>query len=239
MPEFYQMKFKLTSGYKAVENIRGGRPHNGIDLAMPEGTPLRAVMNGTVKSIVDYGDANAGKTILVELENGETVVYGHLSDFAVKEGDPVKFGDLIGYSGNTGHSTGPHLHFAVKDENGAFTDPSEFEPVLQEVTGSTGNFITQKTSEWGNNAAQKIDQYLSSKLEDLGEGIFAPIVEAVSNGLSHTIGVLNANSPEIITLALIICGAGMMIQPMVSNNTPWGGRTVLVLFLGIVWRMII
>lgn len=117
------MKFVITSPFQAHESFRSS-PHTGIDIRMEEGTPLSAIQDGIIK-IMDYGDANAGKTIFLEMEDGTTAIYGHLSEFIVNSGDKVQAGDLIGYSGNTGFSTGEHLHFAIK-EGGTFVDPSNY-----------------------------------------------------------------------------------------------------------------
>lgn len=120
----------ITSPYGAQESFRT-KPHTGIDIRLEEGTPLAAVKDGIIK-LADYGDQNAGKTVLLEMNDGKTAVYGHLSDFAVKEGQRVTEGQIIGYSGNTGFSTGEHLHFAIKD-NGAFIDPAPYVDAVDQV----------------------------------------------------------------------------------------------------------
>jgi murein DD-endopeptidase MepM/ murein hydrolase activator NlpD len=66
--------------------------------------------------IHDYGNVNAGKTVFVKWEDGKTAIYGHLNDFTVKNGQHVSPGDLLGHAGNTGFSTGNHLHFGLKDQ---------------------------------------------------------------------------------------------------------------------------
>lgn len=90
--------------------------HNGVDFGAPDGTPLLAALSGTVKAIgnTDGGGCYSyGKWILLEHNNGLSTLYAHLSSFAVEQGDTVKTGDIIGYSGRTGYATGPHLHFTV------------------------------------------------------------------------------------------------------------------------------
>lgn len=92
--------------------------HNGLDLGIPVGTPVFAAEAGKVVA-VDNNDRSYwqkyqyGQYILIEHPNNLTTLYAHLSAVDVKKGDAVKRGDLIGYSGNTGYSTGPHLHFGV------------------------------------------------------------------------------------------------------------------------------
>lgn len=95
-----------------------GKPHNGLDISAPIGTPVYAADDGIVMHI-DNNDRNSwtkyqyGKYVLIKHQNGLATLYAHLSSWIVKKGQEVKRGQLIGYSGNTGYSTGPHLHFGV------------------------------------------------------------------------------------------------------------------------------
>ena len=123
------MKFRVTSPYGAWEEIRE-HPHTGIDLAMPEGTPLRSIADAVVERVVDYGSYNIGKGVILRLPDGKEVIYGHMSKVTVYPGQHVSGGQLIGYSGNTGHSTGPHLHFGMK-EDGHFIDPTPYIQYLE------------------------------------------------------------------------------------------------------------
>jgi murein DD-endopeptidase MepM/ murein hydrolase activator NlpD len=96
------------------------RFHTGIDIVVNLGTPVRAAMDGRV---MDLGyNANYGNYIILGHVDGLQTLYGHLSGFAVTEGQKVKQGSVIGASGNTGYSTGPHLHFGVY-RRGAATNP--------------------------------------------------------------------------------------------------------------------
>ncbi|XKT74981.1 MAG: murein hydrolase activator EnvC family protein [Patescibacteria group bacterium UBA2103] len=97
--------------------IYSGRGHNGVDFGASTGTPLEAALAGVVKGTGNTdqyrGCYSYGKWVLLEHANGLSTLYAHLSDIQVSEGQRVSTGDVIGYSGNTGYSTGPHLHFAV------------------------------------------------------------------------------------------------------------------------------
>jgi hypothetical protein len=115
--------YRITSKFSQQESFRS-TPHSGIDFAMNRGEPIRSIKSGFVE-LHDYGNFNAGKTVLVKWEDGKTAIYGHLNDFSVKDGQHVQAGDLLGHAGNTGHSTGNHLHFGLK-ENGHFIDPSPY-----------------------------------------------------------------------------------------------------------------
>lgn len=94
-----------------------GKGHNGIDLGVPTGTEVRAARSGIV---VGVGNTDIfpkcysyGKWVLIRHDNGLSTLYAHLSLAKVSEGQEVSTGQVIGYSGNTGYSTGPHLHLTV------------------------------------------------------------------------------------------------------------------------------
>jgi len=89
--------------------------HKGIDIPVPTGTPVYTTANGTIEYISDQGNTGGGKYVVVKHSNtGFRSAYFHLSDNRVlKVGDRVRAGDRVGISGNTGSSTGPHLHYAV------------------------------------------------------------------------------------------------------------------------------
>lgn len=91
------------------------RMHHGQDFGVLTGTPVYAPADGTVKS--RNGKTGYGKTIIIDHGYGIKTVYAHLSRYVVKPGMDVKRGDLIAYSGNTGRSTGPHLHYEVRVKN--------------------------------------------------------------------------------------------------------------------------
>ena len=100
----------LTSGY----GWRWGRMHEGIDLAVSSGTPVVAAAAGTV--IVAGWMGGYGNLVVVDHGNGISTAYGHNTSVTVGVGQSVAQGQLIAYSGNTGHSTGPHVHFEVPDQ---------------------------------------------------------------------------------------------------------------------------
>jgi murein DD-endopeptidase MepM/ murein hydrolase activator NlpD len=95
--------------------MRWGRPHNGIDIASsskPNG-PITAAMAGRVTEA--YHDRSGyGNLVIIDHGNGVETYYAHLSKISVKEGQEVKQGEVLGYMGNTGNSTGNHLHFEIR-----------------------------------------------------------------------------------------------------------------------------
>lgn len=112
-------------------SVYGGRAyHPGVDFGIPIGTPVKSVSSGVV---THTGNTDAikgcyswGKWILVKHDNGLTSLYAHLSAILVSPGERVEMGSVIGNSGNTGYSTGPHLHFGLYASQGVrvvpFTD---------------------------------------------------------------------------------------------------------------------
>jgi murein DD-endopeptidase MepM/ murein hydrolase activator NlpD len=106
----------LTSGF----GYRWGRMHEGIDLAVASGTPVVAAASGTV--IVAGWMGGYGNLVVVDHGGGISTAYGHNTTVTVGVGQHVAQGQLISYSGSTGHSTGPHVHFEVRI-NGSAVDP--------------------------------------------------------------------------------------------------------------------
>ncbi len=105
---------RLSSGFgyriDPIHKVR--RPHNGIDFSLPKGTPVYATADGVVK-VVKSSFSGYGKRIDIDHGFGYKTRYAHLDMFNVKKGQKVKRGDIIGYSGNSGKSTAPHLHYEV------------------------------------------------------------------------------------------------------------------------------
>jgi murein DD-endopeptidase MepM/ murein hydrolase activator NlpD len=97
--------------------------HSGIDFAAREGTPVLATANGTIEFAGE--DDTYGFLITVDHGNGFKTTYGHNSLLLMKEGEKIERGDRIAFSGNTGVSTAPHLHYEIT-ENGVPVDPSGF-----------------------------------------------------------------------------------------------------------------
>ena len=89
-----------------------GAIHTGVDLSAPEGTPVHAAADGIVVSAEWSG--GYGRLVRIDHGDGLQTYYGHLSQFEVVAGQEIRRGDLIGLSGGTGRSTGPHLHYEVR-----------------------------------------------------------------------------------------------------------------------------
>jgi murein DD-endopeptidase MepM/ murein hydrolase activator NlpD len=104
---------KITTAYKKPgKHWKATGYHTGVDFAMPTGTPVLAVADGKIEN------ANWGKSYglqVVEKVEGGWVIYAHLNKVRVKPGAMVKKGQIIGEVGSTGNSTGPHLHFEMRN----------------------------------------------------------------------------------------------------------------------------
>ncbi|MEV0809981.1 M23 family metallopeptidase [Micromonospora sp. NPDC050200] len=113
---------EITSCY----GQRWGTLHAGIDFAMPAGTPIHAAAAGTVVKAGDAGDGY-GNSVFIDHGNGYLTHYAHQSSLKVGVGDKVSAGEVIGYEGSTGDSTGPHLHFEVhQGQMWSQIDPAPF-----------------------------------------------------------------------------------------------------------------
>ena len=99
----------------------------GIDISAPVGTPIRAAADGTVIFVGGYACCSYGLYVQVAHGGGFTTLYAHLRNFAVKHGDAVEAGTVLGHAGLTGRTTGPHLHFELK-VNGVRRNPLLYLP---------------------------------------------------------------------------------------------------------------
>jgi murein DD-endopeptidase MepM/ murein hydrolase activator NlpD len=99
---------RVTSEY----GYRWGRLHAGIDIAAPSGMPIGAAIAGTV--IYSGWQSGYGNVVIISHGGGLSTLYGHQSRLGVSLGQVVGQGQIIGYVGSTGHSTGPHVHFETR-----------------------------------------------------------------------------------------------------------------------------
>ena len=132
---------RMASGYgmRIDPFLKVKRMHYGLDFSLEKGNPVYATADGKIKT-VKSSFGGFGKYIYIDHENGYMTVYGHLDKFKVKRGQKVKRGELIAYSGNSGRSTAPHLHYEiikngkkVNPINYFFNDltPNQYEEVLK------------------------------------------------------------------------------------------------------------
>ena len=119
--------------------MRQRRQHNGVDLAAAHGTPVYATADGRIGRAQWFG--SYGNYVQIEHGGELQTRYAHLSSYTVEAGEMVRKGDLIGYIGSTGRSTGPHLHYEVRVD-GEPVDPIPYMTPqyasLDEGTGAQG-----------------------------------------------------------------------------------------------------
>jgi murein DD-endopeptidase MepM/ murein hydrolase activator NlpD len=121
------VNFRLGDGYvfRAIHPVLGTpRMHNGQDFKVPYGTEVFATGDGIVVES-GYSSGGFGNYVVIDHDYGLSTLYGHLSEIKVPRGTNVKRGDLIGISGNTGLSSGPHLHYQV-EQKGHTINPRNF-----------------------------------------------------------------------------------------------------------------
>ncbi len=120
---FVTQYFGNTAFATQNPQVYGGRGHNAIDLRASAGTLIRAALGGTVRGTgntdLTCTGASYGKWVFIDHPNGLSTLYAHLSSISVTDGGKVEAGQVIGYSGQTGYATGPHLHFGVYASSGA------------------------------------------------------------------------------------------------------------------------
>lgn len=153
--------------------------HKGYDYIVPRGTPVFSSMNGKVQKA--YLSASYGNVVFIE-EGSITTVYAHLSKISVKINEQVRAGQQIGLSGNTGLSTGPHLHFEVRVND----KPVDPEPWLKEQPHNQEELVSQEQKDF-------------EKTYVLFEAMFARRPKSdqeVRDTLAHYNGIRQAGSNE-------------------------------------------
>lgn len=142
VPEYYKIDlrgFSMPTTHRVVTSGFGYRPafrrmHKGIDVKVYTGDEIYSAFNGKVR-IVDYEPRGYGHYIVIRHDNGLETVYGHLSACLVEKGQIVKSGEVIGLGGNTGRSTGSHLHFETRLVGVPINPALIFDFANQDVTG--------------------------------------------------------------------------------------------------------
>lgn len=140
LPETYKIDLRHftmpTTSRVITSNFgsRWGRQHKGLDIKVYIGDTIRAAFSGKVR-IVRYETGGYGKYIVIRHNNGLETIYGHLSKQLVEENQEVRSGEVIGLGGNTGRSTGSHLHFETRLCGVALNPALMFDFRAQDVTG--------------------------------------------------------------------------------------------------------
>lgn len=128
---------RMTRGFLPRGKGRRKRPHKGIDLAATRGSAVMAAHDGMIL-YTGSGFKGYGKMIMIESNDGWATLYGHLDKIVVYEGKKIRQGEVIGALGNTGRSSGPHLHFEIRQLNGP-VDPLPLLPAGEALTNDVDN----------------------------------------------------------------------------------------------------
>ena len=200
---------KITSAYREKRSSGLGY-HTGVDFAFPMGTPIGAAQDGKIDQ--SYFNSSYGNMIREKFNNGKYAIYAHQSKRVAKVGDKVKVGDLLGYSGSTGHSTGPHLHFEVRNSTryGDDTDPLKFvtqglfrtgtaslagsSGVSSKSSGSSGSDSSSEAPQITVSSGRFVPKAFSSSGGQGGD--VGRIVNSVDGGFDKLINYLNGIREE-------------------------------------------
>ncbi|MFD0846313.1 lytic exoenzyme target recognition domain-containing protein [Streptococcus saliviloxodontae] len=184
----------ITTGFNGYPG------HGGVDYAIPQGTPIRAVADGTVKFAGAGAQHSwmtwlAGNSILIQHGDGLHSGYAHLSSIATHTGASVKQGDIIGYVGATGMATGPHLHFEFLPANPNFKngysgriDPTGMIANAPTFTGQSAtqsasvSYAPQASSAASSTGAQQLKIYRVDDLQKVNGSWFVRNNELVPTG---------------------------------------------------------
>lgn len=159
LPETYKIDLRHftmpTTSRVITSNFgsRWGRQHKGLDIKVYIGDTIRAAFSGKVR-IVRYEAGGYGKYIVIRHNNGLETIYGHLSKQLVEENQEVHSGEVIGLGGNTGRSTGSHLHFETRLCGVALNPALMFDFRAQDVTGDYYAFNKQTYDSESTNATR-------------------------------------------------------------------------------------
>jgi hypothetical protein len=161
------VKFRITGKFGELSPVRDFKPHSGIDLAMNEGTTLRSVADGVVDRVYD-GTGLIGKGLSVKFPDGTRAIYGHMNEVKAHVGDHLSAGDIVGLSGNTGNSTGPHLHFSLKNPDGSAIDPT---PIADKLASISGDHVGPlgKVFAWG---TESVREKAADMTTEIALGVF-------------------------------------------------------------------
>ncbi len=150
--------FTMPTTNTKITDIFGYRPrrrrmHYGLDIKVYVGDTIRAAFDGKIRIVKNQGRRGYGKYIVIRHDNGLETVYGHLSKQLVEENQLVKSGEVIGLGGNTGRSTGSHLHFETRFLGIPMNPAFMFDFEKQDILADTYTFTKSKTGK-GKTAGQ-------------------------------------------------------------------------------------
>lgn len=201
---------RITQGYTDS--------HHGIDVGIVEGTPIVAPQTGTVIR-AGMDNTGYGNLVVIKTVEGLEVFLGHLSKFAVNVGDKVTQGTIIGYSGNTGNSTGPHLHYEVRQGSGRVN------PFDLQYSGSKVNKQTRPTTQpqtpiikssksvtpmsTRTSEQQPAEQSAGDRFRDFRSNVNSNVASVFNDQIASVLPKVSAENLIITVLGTFIIGIGL------------------------------
>jgi murein DD-endopeptidase MepM/ murein hydrolase activator NlpD len=210
-------KWTITSGFHEHDVAHSDHLHQGIDFALSMDTPVRAFRGGIVDKIT-HDAGGFGNAIWIKFNDGYTAVLGHLDKIYVKPGERVYVQEILADSGNSGHSTGPHLHLGIMNPNGKWIDPGEYVNLYQVMSPSpiygTGDWAHHMVTGWFDAVAGAIGGGVHSLLHELWREL--------------------TDAAPYIAVELLVVGGFLR---MLGSRT-WSSRLFVVSGVGITWTLL-
>lgn len=221
LPEIYKIDLRHftmpTTSRVITSNFgsRWGRQHKGLDIKVYIGDTIRAAFSGKVR-IVRYEAGGYGKYIVIRHNNGLETIYGHLSKQLVEENQEVRSGEVIGLGGNTGRSTGSHLHFETRLCGVALNPALMFDFRAQDVTGDYYAFNKQTYDSESTNATRLRGKQDSSTYASTNSSDDYATNKRTTSGLTDQISYHKVKKGE--TLDRIAKKRGVTVEKICKLN---------------------
>lgn len=221
LPETYKIDLRHftmpTTSRVITSNFgsRWGRQHKGLDIKVYIGDTIRAAFSGKVR-IVRYERGGYGKYIVIRHNNGLETIYGHLSKQLVEENQEVRSGEVIGLGGNTGRSTGSHLHFETRLCGVALNPALMFDFRAQDVTGDYYAFNKETYDNESTNATRLRGKQDSSTYASTNSSDDYATNKRTTSGLTDQISYHKVKKGE--TLERIAKKRGVTIEKICKLN---------------------
>lgn len=221
LPETYKIDLRHftmpTTSRVITSNFgsRWGRQHKGLDIKVYIGDTIRAAFSGKVR-IVRYEAGGYGKYIVIRHNNGLETIYGHLSKQLVEENREVRSGEVIGLGGNTGRSTGSHLHFETRLCGVALNPALMFDFRAQDVTGDYYAFNKETYDNESTNATRLRGKQDSSTYASTNSSDDYATNKRTTSGLTDQISYHKVKKGE--TLDRIAKKRGVTVEKICKLN---------------------
>lgn len=221
LPETYKIdlrRFTMPTTSRVITSnfgSRWGRQHKGLDIKVYIGDTIRAAFSGKVR-IVRYEAGGYGKYIVIRHNNGLETIYGHLSKQLVEENQEVRSGEVIGLGGNTGRSTGSHLHFETRLCGVALNPALMFDFRAQDVTGDYYAFNKETYDNESTNATRLRGKQDSSTYASTNSSDDYATNKRTTSGLTDQISYHKVKKGE--TLERIAKKRGVTVEKICKLN---------------------